>query len=149
MAGARKPAMVSRGTIFVLAENMVTAEAWAAAHGLDKDKYRYVVNETVLDIWGPNDTYAPVAGLDQAGERYIKLMAIVRERNLEWCGKDPYILVRGENGRPAPREVTVSLPQVTEAALAEAASRRTIEVKPQLEEAVQLVLAGPDESDVS
>ena len=102
MAKGRKSAIVGRGTIFVLAYDMRTAEAWADAHGLRKDRYRYVVNTDVFDVMGPNDTYAYVSGVDRTGDLYVRAMGIIRDRNLEWCGKDPYILVRDENGNVPP-----------------------------------------------
>lgn len=108
MARGRKPASVARGTIFVLAESMVKADEWAAAHGIGKDKYRYVVNADVFDVMGPNDTYAYVAGFDQAGSRYIELSGIVRDRDLEHCGKDAYILDRDPQTGRVPRVVEQS-----------------------------------------
>jgi hypothetical protein len=95
----KKGPMVSRGTIFVLADTMKTAEAWAAAHKLRKDRWRYAVNAEVFDVWGPNDTYAYVAGLDRDGERFMTLMCEVNARDLPWCERDAYILERDEQGR--------------------------------------------------
>lgn len=97
MTKGRKSAVVGRGTIFVLAHDMRTAEAWADAHHLRKDRYRYVVNLDVFDVMGPNDTYAYVEGYVDH-RHHVEAMGIIRDRGLEWCGKDPYILVRDEDG---------------------------------------------------
>lgn len=72
-----------RYTVFILCDSAVKAAAWAAENGLGKDKYRYVVNEHVLDVWGPNDRYAVAPGADQHPD-HVKIAGIIRARGLEF-----------------------------------------------------------------
>jgi hypothetical protein len=98
MARGRKAATVARGSVFVLAADMRTAEKWAAAVGLSKDRYRYAVNTAVFDVLGPHDSYGFVAGFERAGSRHTEIMGLVRRLDIPWCERDPYALVRGEDG---------------------------------------------------
>lgn len=105
---AKKAVVVERGTIFVLATDMVTADAWATAHRLGKDRYRYVVNPEVFDVMGGHDSYAVVAGYD-THPLHMVCMGIVRAKGLEWCEKDPHILCRDETGKVVRRPDEVDL----------------------------------------
>lgn len=114
MSGTRKRLGYIRGTTFIVAQDMRTAERWAEAVGLSKDKYRYVAVPEVFDVMGPNDDYAYVAGAD-LHPRHVEFMAVIRTKSLEWCQKDPYALVRDPaTGMPprrdAPVAVEVNLP---------------------------------------
>jgi hypothetical protein len=73
--------MSAQNTIFVIAKTMKTAEAWAIAHGVLRDRWRYAVNTRVFEVMGPRDQYVIVPTAPDRPD-FDALMRAVQDKHL-------------------------------------------------------------------